>query len=244
MHARAQHVEVEAKAGQRLLRLAFGVNLLAAAAQVALVRELSAYHGLSAMDMFMRLVVVRFQQPMRFVARADLRAFHQAVLMAATPLGALLAPTIARVGERWALAVLGASSALYWLASLFGLLWWLEPWLAGPSGWQVIRSSVVLRLGVLLSPPFIVCGMVSAHAAAAAAASMTRPRTICLGAARQPLMLELVLGVALLGSAAGSALAHYWGQWVGVNTLIALTALCLVRTPRACMCASGSSNPY
>jgi len=52
---RAQLAEGETS---RLLQLAFGVNLLGAAAQVAVVRELSAYHGLSAMDMFMRLVEV------------------------------------------------------------------------------------------------------------------------------------------------------------------------------------------
>ena len=155
--------------------------------------------------------------------------------MAATPLGALLAPAIARrtggEQQRRTLAALGVASGLYMLASLFAVLWWLEPWLAGPAGGEAIRSSTVLQLGVMLSPPFIVCAAASAHATSTAAKLATTPHQAfaCCDTTRQPQPqpVEFVLAAALLGSAAGSALAHYWGQWVGVNSLLILTSLCL-----------------
>ena len=85
-------------------RLVFNASLLVGVVQIALIRELSAYHALSSVDLSIRLVI--------------------AVVIAAHGLGAALAPTIERVGERRALAALGLGMAIYLVALLLSTLWW------------------------------------------------------------------------------------------------------------------------
>ena len=72
---------------RRPWRIAFSASLLVGVVQIALIRELSAYHALSSVNLSIRLVM--------------------AVVIAAHGLGALLAPTIHRFGERRSLRVLG-----------------------------------------------------------------------------------------------------------------------------------------
>ena len=111
--------------------------------QVALIRELSAYHALSSVDLSIRLVI--------------------AVVIAAHGLGAALAPVIPRIGERRALAILGAGMAIYLVALLLAGLWWLEPELSA----RAVDAPRLLLLGALISPPFVACGMIVTHVTAA-----------------------------------------------------------------------------
>jgi hypothetical protein len=101
---------VESTGPARLWRLVFGVSLLAGVVQIAMIRELSAYHALSSVNLSIRLVI--------------------AVVIAAYGLGAALAPAIGRIGEDRALAGLGGGMALYLIALLLAALWWLEPGLS------------------------------------------------------------------------------------------------------------------
>ena len=91
----------------RLWRLVFSASLLVGVVQIAMIRELSAYHALSSVNLSIRLVI--------------------AVVIAAYGVGAALAPAIRRVGEHRALAGLGGGMALYLIVLLFAALWWLEP---------------------------------------------------------------------------------------------------------------------
>ncbi len=73
-------------------RLVFGTSLIAGIVQIALIRELSAYHALSSVDLSIRLVI--------------------AVVIAAYGIGAVLSPLIGRFGESRSLAALGGGLAL------------------------------------------------------------------------------------------------------------------------------------
>ncbi len=126
----------------RLWRLVFGASLLAGVVQIAMIRELSAYHALSSVDLSIRLVI--------------------AVVIVAYGLGAALAPTIGRIGESRALAGLGTGIALYLIALLLAALWWLEPGLSA----RAVDAPRLLLLGALVSPPFVACGMVTTHVTA------------------------------------------------------------------------------
>jgi SAM-dependent methyltransferase len=127
----------------RLWRLVFGASLLAGVVQIAMIRELSAYHALSSVNLSIRLVI--------------------AVVIAAYGLGAALAPAIGRIGEGRALAGLGAGIAVYLIALLLAALWWLEPGLSA----RAVDAPRLLLLGALVSPPFVACGMVTTHVTAA-----------------------------------------------------------------------------
>jgi hypothetical protein len=127
----------------RLWRLVFGASLLVGVVQIAMIRELSAYHALSSVNLSIRLVI--------------------AVVIAAYGLGAALAPVIRRVGEDRALTGLGAGMALYLIALLLAALWWLEPNLSA----RAVDAPRLLLLGALVSPPFVACGMVITHVTAA-----------------------------------------------------------------------------
>ena len=122
-------------------RLVFGTSLIAGVVQIALIRELSAYHALSSVDLSIRLVI--------------------AVVIAAYGIGAGLSPVIRRIGEPRALAALGSALALYLIALLVAGLWWLEPQLSA----SAVDAFQLLALGALVAPPFVVCGMVVAHLA-------------------------------------------------------------------------------
>jgi hypothetical protein len=67
-------------------RLVFGISLIAGVVQIALIRELSAYHALSSVDLSIRLVI--------------------AVVIAAYGIGAVLSPLIGHFGERRTLSAL------------------------------------------------------------------------------------------------------------------------------------------
>lgn len=119
--------------------LVFGASLLVGVIQIALIRELSAYHALSSVNLSIRLVI--------------------AAVIAAYGLGAALSPAIQRIGERRALPLLGGGTALYLIGLLLAALWWLEPQLAA----RAVDAPQLLLLGALVSPPFVACGMLVAH---------------------------------------------------------------------------------
>jgi len=170
-------------------RLVFSASLLVGVVQVALIRELSAYHALSSVDLSIRLVI--------------------AVVIAAHGLGAVLAPAIARIGERRALAALGSMMAIYLVALLLAALWWLEPELSA----RAVDAPRLLLLGALVSPPFVACGMVVTHVTAAVQRS-------------SPGRIGAFIGLSLLGTLVGVVLSHHYAQFVGVNTLLILAACC------------------
>jgi hypothetical protein len=170
-------------------RLVFGSSLLVGVVQVAMIRELSAYHALASVDLSIRLVV--------------------AVVIAAYGLGAALSPLIRRLGEARVLAGLGAGMAVYLVALLIAALWWLEPQLAA----RAVDAPRLLVLGLLVSPPFIACGMVIAH--------VTR-----LMQQRCPARIGAFIGLSLVGTLAGVVVSHHYAQWIGVNSLLVLAAGC------------------
>lgn len=131
-----------AAATARPWRLVFSTSLLVGVVQVALIRELSAYHALSSVDLSIRLVI--------------------AVVIAAHGVGAALAPGIRRVGEQRALVWLGGAMAIYLCSMLLAALWWLEPELSA----RAVDAPRLLLLGALVSPPFIACGMIVTHVTA------------------------------------------------------------------------------
>jgi MFS family permease len=173
----------------RLWRLVFGASLLAGVVQIAMIRELSAYHALSSVDLSIRLVI--------------------AVVIVAYGLGAALAPTIGRIGERRALAGLGTGIALYLIALLLAALWWLEPGLSA----RAVDAPRLLLLGALVSPPFVACGMVTTHVTA-------------VMQHRSPLQIGSFIGLSLMGTLVGVVLSHHYAQWIGVNSLMVLAAGC------------------
>ncbi len=173
----------------RAWRVVFGASLLAGVVQIALIRELSAYHALSSVDLSIRLVI--------------------AVVIAAYGIGAAFSPAIGRVGEARALAALGAALALYLIALLVAGLWWLEPRLSA----SAVDAAALLAVGALVAPPFVVCGMVVAHLAT----SVQRD---------SPQQIGAFVGLSLLGTIAGVAVSHHYAQWVGVNSLMVVAALC------------------
>jgi hypothetical protein len=120
----------------------FSTSLLVGVVQIALIRELSAYHALSSVDLSIRLVI--------------------AVVIAAHGLGAALASVIPRLGESRALAGIGSGMAIYLGATLLAALWWLEPELSA----RAIDAPRLLLLGALVSPPFVAGGMIVAHVTA------------------------------------------------------------------------------
>ncbi len=170
-------------------RLVFGASLIAGVVQIALIRELSAYHALSSVGLSIRLVI--------------------AVVIAAYGIGAVLSPLIGRFGESRALAALGGALALYLLALLVAGLWWLEPQLSA----SAVDAFQLLALGVLVAPPFVVCGMVVAHLA-------TNVQQ------HSPHRIGAFVGLSLVGTIAGVVLSYHYAQWVGVNSLMVLAAAC------------------
>jgi MFS family permease len=170
-------------------RLVFGSSLLVGIVQVAMIRELSAYHALASVDLSIRLVV--------------------AVVIAAYGLGAALSPLIRRLGEARVLAGLGGGMAVYLVALLIAALWWLEPQLAA----RAVDAPRLLVLGLLVSPPFVACGMVVAH--------VTR-----LMQQRCPARIGAFIGLSLVGTLAGVVVSHHYAQWIGVNSLLVLAAGC------------------
>jgi predicted membrane-bound spermidine synthase len=125
----------------RAWRLVFGTSLVAGVVQIALIRELSAYHALTSVDLSIRLVI--------------------AVVIASYGIGAALSPLIGRFGESRALAALGGALTIYLIALLVAGLWWLEPQLSA----SAVDAVELLVLGGLVAPPFVICGMVVAHLA-------------------------------------------------------------------------------
>jgi predicted membrane-bound spermidine synthase len=170
-------------------RLVFGTSLIAGVVQIALIRELSAYHALSSVDLSIRLVI--------------------AVVIAAYGIGAVLCPLIGRFGEPRALAALGGALALYLVALLVAGLWWLESQLSA----SAVDAFHLLALGALVAPPFVACGMVVAHLAT----NLQRHSPDRIGA---------FVGLSLVGTMAGVILSHHYAQWVGINSLMVLAALC------------------
>ena len=170
-------------------RLVFGASLIAGVVQIALIRELSAYHALSSVDLSIRLVI--------------------AVVIAAYGIGAVLSPLIGRFGESRTLAVLGGGLALYLIALLVAGLWWLESQLSA----SAVDAVELLALGALVSPPFVACGMVVAHLAT----NLQR---------HSPHRIGAFVGLSLVGTMAGVILSYHYAQWIGVNSLMVLAALC------------------
>jgi len=170
-------------------RLVFGASLIAGVVQIALIRELSAYHALSSVDLSIRLVL--------------------AVVIAAYGIGAVLSPLIGRFGESRTLAVLGGGLALYLIALLVAGLWWLESQLSA----SAVDAVELLALGALVAPPFVACGMVVAHLAT----NLQR---------HSPHRIGAFVGLSLVGTMAGVILSYHYAQWIGVNSLMVLAALC------------------
>ncbi len=170
-------------------RLVFGASLIAGVVQIALIRELSAYHALSSVDLSIRLVI--------------------AVVIAAYGIGAVLSPLIGRFGESRTLAVLGGGLALYLIALLVAGLWWLESQLSA----SAVDAVELLALGALVAPPFVACGMVIAHLAT----NLQR---------HSPHRIGAFVGLSLVGTMAGVILSYHYAQWIGVNSLMVLAALC------------------
>ena len=121
-------------------RLAFGASALSGVAQIALVRELSASHGLTSLSLSIRLIV--------------------GVVLVAYGLGAVLALGMPRFDERRALRWLGGGVGLYLALLLMGLLRWLEPTV----GVTALDAGPLAGLALLVAPPFVVCGLAIAHA--------------------------------------------------------------------------------
>jgi predicted membrane-bound spermidine synthase len=170
-------------------RLVFGTSLIAGVVQIALIRELSAYHALSSVDLSIRLVI--------------------AVVIAAYGIGAVLCPLIGRFGEPRALTTLGAGLALYLIALLVAGLWWLESQLSA----SAVDAFHLLALGALVAPPFVACGMVVAHLVT----NLQRHSPDRIGA---------FVGLSLVGTMAGVILSYHYAQWIGINSLMVLAALC------------------
>ena len=170
-------------------RLVFGASLIAGVVQIALIRELSAYHALSSVDLSIRLVI--------------------AVVIAAYGIGAVLSPLIGRFGEARTLAALGIGLALYLIALLVAGLWWLESQLSA----SAVDAVQLLTLGALVAPPFVACGMVVAHLVT----NLQR---------HSPHRIGAFVGLSLVGTMAGVILSYHYAQWVGVNSLMVLAALC------------------
>ena len=170
-------------------RLVFGTSLVAGVVQIALIRELSAYHALSSVDLSIRLVI--------------------AVVIAGYGIGAVLSPLIGRFGESRSLAALGGGLALYLIALLVAGLWWLEAQLSA-SAVDVVQ---LVALGALVAPPFVACGMVVAHLVT----NLQRHAPHRIGA---------FVGLSLVGTMAGVILSYHYAQWIGVNSLMVLAALC------------------
>jgi len=170
-------------------RLVFATSLIAGVVQIALIRELSAYHALSSVDLSIRLVI--------------------AVVIAAYGIGAVLCPLIGRFGEPRALAALGGGLALYLITLLVAGLWWLESQLSA----SAVDAFHLLALGALVAPPFVACGMVVAHLVT----NLQRHSPDRIGA---------FVGLSLVGTMAGVILSYHYAQWVGINSLMVLAALC------------------
>jgi SAM-dependent methyltransferase len=157
--------------------------------QVAMIRELSAYHALSSVDLSIRLVI--------------------AVVITAYGLGAVLSPMIRRFGEARSLIGLGAGMAVYLVALLIAALWWLEPQLSA----RAVDAPRLLLLGLLVSPPFIACGMVITHVT-----SVMQQRS--------PGRIGAFIALSLVGTLVGVIISHHYAQWIGVNSLLMLAAGC------------------
>ncbi len=170
-------------------RLVFGTSLIAGVVQIALIRELSAYHALSSVDLSIRLVI--------------------AVVIAAYGIGAALSPLVGRFGESRALVAIGSALAFYLIALLVAGLWWLDSQLSA----NAVDAFRLLALGALVAPPFVACGMVVAHLAT----NLQRHSPDRIGA---------FVGLSLVGTMAGVILSHHYAQWIGINSLMVLAALC------------------
>jgi predicted membrane-bound spermidine synthase len=170
-------------------RLVFGTSLVAGVVQIALIRELSAYHALSSVDLSIRLVI--------------------AVVIAGYGIGAVLSPLIGRFGESRSLAALGGGLALYLIALLVAGLWWLESQLSA----SAVDAVQLFALGGLVAPPFVACGMVVAHLVT----DLQRHAPHRIGA---------FVGLSLVGTMAGVILSYHYAQWIGINSLMVLAALC------------------
>jgi predicted membrane-bound spermidine synthase len=170
-------------------RLVFGISFIAGVVQIALIRELSAYHALSSVDLSIRLVI--------------------AVVIAAYGIGAVLSPLVRRLGETRVFTALGSALAVYLVALLVAGLWWLESQLSA----SAVDAFHLLVLGGLVAPPFVACGMVVAHLAT----QLQRQSPDRIGA---------FVGLSLIGTMAGVILSHHYAQWIGVNSLMLLAALC------------------
>jgi predicted membrane-bound spermidine synthase len=99
--------------------------------------------------------------------------------------------------------------AVYLVALLIAALWWLEPQLSV----RAVDAPRLLVLGLLVSPPFVACGMVVTH--------VTR-----LIQERCPGRIGAFIGLSLVGTLAGVVISHHYAQWIGVNSLLVLAAGC------------------
>jgi len=177
-----------ARSEARLWRIAFGIGVLSGVAQLAILRELAACQVLSTLGLSIRLTL--------------------AVVLAATGAGAALAPLLRGRDERRCFAALGLGLGLYLLALLLGFLRGLEPGLAA----RDVDAGTLLVLGLLVSPPFVACGLVLAHVTAALQS-------------RAPQRLGAFVALSLLGTLLGVLVSHHFAQWLGVSSLLLLAAV-------------------
>jgi hypothetical protein len=182
-------------------RLAFGACVLGAMIRVALTRQLSTYHALTAMDMSIRLVA--------------------AVITAAQVLGAALSPML------WAvttlpprlIATIAAGVSVFLGGTMLLLLCKLEPLLSVAAVQTGIQSgkqaphTAVLLLGAALALPCVVCGALVAHA-------------VALVQRHAPSRTGICIAICLLGTVCGAELSRHYVLSVGANSLLVLAALC------------------
>lgn len=126
----------------RPFRLVFAATVLSGIAQLAIVRELSANHALSTLDLSVRLIT--------------------GVVLATYGVGAALVPLTRRFNERRLFAGLGIAIGLYLAALLFALLIWFESSITA----DALDITHLLVVGILVSPPFVGFGLIVAQLAA------------------------------------------------------------------------------
>jgi SAM-dependent methyltransferase len=129
-------------AGLRPFRLVFALSVVSGIAQLAIVRELSANHALSTLDLSVRLIT--------------------GVVLATFGLGAALVPLTRRFNERSLFAGLATAISIYLLALLFVLLIWFEPSITA----DALDVTRLLAIGAMVSPPFVGFGLIVAQLAA------------------------------------------------------------------------------
>lgn len=123
----------------RAFRLVFVVNVLSGISQLAIVRELSANHALSTLDLSIRLVT--------------------GVVLGTYGIGAALVPLTRRFNERSLFIGLGTTIGLYLVILLAVLLVWFEPSITA----DALDSIHLLAIGILVSPPFVGFGLIVAR---------------------------------------------------------------------------------